>query len=376
MNWKIPLFKVYMSPKEELFPELEKVLYSGFIAEGDSVACLENTFTNYFKKPVVTVNSCTNGIMLSLKLAGVGPGTSVVTVPQTCVATACPITVLGGKIIWCDIDPDTGMMSPDSLKERIEENTKAVIAVYWAGDVPLMEELRTICKRKGVVLIEDAAQALGAYISDNILAGTCSDFGCFSFQAIKQFTTGDGGIIVCDSEENFIKAKSLSWFGIDRKKFRLSTGEIDWNLDIPVAGFKFHMNNISACIGNVQFKNVFSKVIPVHCRNARKIEMLLKDITEIKIPDRNGLSAHWTLSIHCKKRNELMEFLINNGIQASRMHTRIDRYSGLIVNGKYPLPGADKFSETNLCLPCGWWMDDNDIEYLVYKIKEFYLGTK
>lgn len=372
--WKIPLFKVYMSPSEELMPKLEEILYSGFIAEGEATQELENEFRKYFDTShVLATSSCTNGLVLALYASGVRPGHSVVTTPQTCVASACPIKTLGADIIWGDVDPLTGMLDPNSVEERIEEDTKAVIVVHWGGDVAKVNELREICHAKNVALIEDAAEALGARATDDKLVGqTGSDFTCFSFQAIKHLTTGDGGITVCSSEAKRHEAKLLSWFGIDRQGFRLPSGEIDWQMDIPIAGFKAHMNNITATIGLVQLKNVLKYVIPKHVENGNICTEEFSEISEFTIPPRIGTSAYWVYNVLCPQRDELIDHLINKGIQASRMHARIDMYSGLKPRKVHPLPGLDKFSDNHLCLPCGWWVTEDDIQYMYEEIKSFY----
>src|SRR6185369_10589141 len=123
------------------------------------------------------------------------------------------------KIVWADIDPETGNISAASIKSRITEKTKAIIVVHWGGLPVDLEEINAIAKAANLKVIEDAAHALGAQYQGSKL-GVHSDFVCFSFQAIKHITTVDGGALLCKSEEDYHRGKLLRWYGIDREQPR------------------------------------------------------------------------------------------------------------------------------------------------------------
>lgn len=375
MSWKIPLFQVHMPSWESIEARIKPILYSGFIAEGEEAALFEKNLADFFKVPkenVFCTNSCTSGLTIALRYLGVRPGTTVIAPPQTCIATASPIETLGAEIIWADIDPITGMMNPDSLQERIQENTKAVIPVHWAGDIADIKSIQDICSKSDVGVVEDAAQAFGASNEYGSIAASGSDFVVFSFQAIKHLTCGDGGVVVCKNSEIEKTADDLSWFGIDRVAFRKPDGEINWEADVPFVGFKMHMNNIAASIGNAQLAVIKEKVVDLHQQNGRILDERLRDIDGITIPPRRGDSAYWVLSIHAKNRDEFVNFMQSKGIQTSRLHARIDVYTGFTTATQHPLPGTDQFCKTQVCLPCGWWMTSDDIDYIVDSVKEFY----
>lgn len=377
MNWKIPLFKVHMASWEEIECRLKPVLYSGFVAEGEEVAAFEKNLANFFQVSsdnVFCTNSCTSGLTIALRYLGVKHGTTVIAPPQTCIATVTPIETLGAKIIWADIDPLTGMIDPDSVRDIIQDDTKAVMPVHWAGDIADISSIHKACAEFDVGIVEDAAQAFGAtYKTGSSIASSGSDFIVFSFQAIKHLTCGDGGVVICKNAEMEKIADNLSWFGIDRIAFRKPDGEINWDSDVPFVGFKMHMNNIAASIGNAQLATVKEKVVDLHQRNGRILDSGLRDIDEMIIPPRQGNSAYWVLSIHAKNRDQFVEFMQNKGVQASRLHARIDPYTGLSGFSERHLPGTVQFCKTQVCLPCGWWLSPDDLDYIVDSVKEFYV---
>jgi perosamine synthetase len=375
-DWKIPLFKVMFSDESLVTDRLRTAMGSGTVSEGVEVAELEDRFREYTgNNNVFATNSCSNGLFLSLRLLGAGPGKTVVTTPMTCVATACPVAWTGADIIWADIDPSTGLMNIDSARERIQDDTCAVMPMYWGGDVPSMEQFCELAVEAGIGVVEDAAQGFGArYASGGVIGSSTVDFTCISFQAIKHMTTGDGGVVICRDLEMSEKGKILSWFGIDRKNFRLPTGEINWDLDIPQVGYKMHMNNLTAALGNAQFPFVVNELLPLYQSNGARYQELFQGLDGVQIIPRIGQSAYWVYTLRCERRDSLMNYLIDRGIQASRMHTRIDIYSGLPVSKKWGLPGVDDFSKHNLCLPCGPWVSQDDQDTIVQLIRRFYRG--
>ena len=163
---------------------------------------------------------------------------------------------MGAKLVFADIDPLTGNIDPESVRKKITNKTKAISAVHWAGQPFDISEINSIAKEHGIKVIEDAAHAFGASYEDKPIGSPhSSDYVCFSFQAIKHLTTGDGGLLACKTKEDSDRAKRLRWFGLDRKY----KGN-KWNQDITECGYKFHMNNIIAAIGIQQMKYINSTV--------------------------------------------------------------------------------------------------------------------
>jgi len=188
MNWKIPLFKVNM-------PEnitIDDLLHSGFIGQGKYVDNFEKKFAETFKlncKKVVSLNSCTSAIQMALKLIGIDYGDEVVTTPYTMIATN--IHIDKGKIVWYDVDKNTGLVTLENIKKVITNKTKVVILVHISGTItPELDKIIEYCHDKEIFVIEDAAQSLGATFNNNYIFHD-SDFVAFSFQATKHLTTID-----------------------------------------------------------------------------------------------------------------------------------------------------------------------------------------
>ncbi|MBS3125467.1 DegT/DnrJ/EryC1/StrS family aminotransferase [Candidatus Woesearchaeota archaeon] len=202
----------------------------------------------------VTVNSGTAAVHLALDIAGVGPGDEVITTSLTCAATNHAILMQYAKPVFADVQYDTGNIDPEDIEHRITPKTKAVLVVHWAGYPCDMDEINAIAKKHNLPVIEDAAHAMGASYKGKPM-GTISDFTCFSLQAIKHITTGDGGILCTNNIQDYQKGIRRRWFGIDRNhRIPSVLGHADY--DIVERGFKYHMNDIAAAIGLAQLPDL------------------------------------------------------------------------------------------------------------------------
>mgnify|MGYP006419008119 FL=1 len=224
MKYNYPIFKVHVDVEGAL-NKMKTVLTGGFLNEGEQVT----EFTNEMVKQlchanIVPLNSCTSALTLALKLCGVVEGTEVIAPSMTCVASLTPIHNIGGKIVWADIKSNTGNIDLEEIRKKINRNTKAVLCVDWAGLPCELEELHQLCKESGIKLIQDAAHSFGATYKGKSVCHF-SDFTCYSFQAIKHITCGDGGLLVCSDENDYKRAKKLKWFGFDRDGVKDEKGE-------------------------------------------------------------------------------------------------------------------------------------------------------
>jgi len=367
---KIPLFKVHMP--ETVAGPVKEVLFSGFINEGAQVAEFEEGLREKIGNPLTfATNSCTSSLTLALRVAGVGPGDEVITTPMTCVATNTPVRNLFAKVIWCDIDPHTGNIDPGQIEEKITERTKGILFVDWIGIPADLARIKAIAQRHKIKIIEDAAQAFGAvYKGRNV--GCVSDFTCFSFQAIKHISTGDGGALSFLNRDDYERGRKLKWFGIDREATKDSSGNwrgSRWDCVIPEAGYKFHMNNLAAALGLEQLKYADS-IIKTHRDNADYYLKNLKDIPGINLPDisKDIEPAWWVFMLFAQKRDELSKKLNECNINSSLLHVRNDVYE-CFGDAKIELPNVSRFQSSELCIPCGWWVTPEDREYIVKVIK-------
>jgi dTDP-4-amino-4,6-dideoxygalactose transaminase/intein/homing endonuclease len=183
-----PLFKAHV-PADEALANIRAVFESGFLNEGTQVTELTLALREVLgAERLVLTNSCTSALTLALKLAGVTFTSDVVSTALTCVASNTPIVNLGARIVWADVNPLTGMLDTVDVAKKITPETKAVIAVAWAGTPPELAQLQLVCRTRHVKLILDAAHAFGAEYNGRPIH-EFSDICCYSFQAIKHFTS-------------------------------------------------------------------------------------------------------------------------------------------------------------------------------------------
>lgn len=374
-NYQFPLFKVHV-PTEEALQNVKSVFESGFINEGSEVTRLTKALRRYFCTDyLLLTNSCTNAITLALHLIGVGPGDDVVSTPMTCVATNTPIVTRGANISWSDVDPLNGMPTPKMIEHAITPKTKAVIVVAWAGTPPDLAGIKKVCDDHKLPLILDAAHAFDARFM-NKHVHEFADYTAYSFQAIKHFTTGDGGALVCNGKYKFRRAKALKWFGLDRDNAKDEKGNWkgqQWDADIVEAGYKFNMNNVSAAIGLSQLAYI-DDIILNHRANASVYdkEFSLNPIVGLnpvtQHPD--ALSSRWvyTMTIDNSKtkitRDVLLTKLNECGVMAGVVHIPNDEYTAFKSYRKN-LPGVRQFGATQFSLPCGWWMHKRDVRRVI-----------
>ena len=229
----IPLFAVHV-PKDVDAPLLE-VLHSGYIGQGKKVDEFEKILGDYIgNKNVLTLNSATSGLHLALRLSNVGYGDEVISTAMTCTATNMPIIANGAKIVWADIDSQTGLIDPLDIERKITNKTKAIIIVDWGGTPCDLDAIMAIGKKYKVKVIEDCAHSFGAKYKGRKI-GTICDFSVFSFQAIKHITTVDGGALFCLNTDDYKRGKLLRWYGIDREGERK-----DFRCLHPNTLIKFH----------------------------------------------------------------------------------------------------------------------------------------
>ncbi len=358
----IPLIKTKMPSREKLMPALEEVLYSGYIAQGETVDAFESSFSKFIGNEFsVTVNSGTAALHIALILAGVKPGDEVISTPITAEPTNTAITQAGGKIIWADIDPNTGNIDPADVESKITPKTKAIMVVDYAGIPVNITRFQEIEKKYNIPIIEDAAHALGAKYQ-GLRMGNHFQFTVFSFQAIKHLTTVDGGMLAIKNQEQYEDAKLIRWFGIDKKATRLEN-------DIKIQGYKYHMNNVNATIGLIQMETL-EDIIAKYVGNGRFYDNSLKGVDGVELLDYYPESepSYWLYTVKVKDRPGFVKMMEANGIMASELHKRNDSHS-LFAGSRSTLPNVDKFSREMVHIPCGWWVNESEREHIVAVIK-------
>lgn len=361
----INLFYPYI-PKEKILRELSDTLDGRWIGQGPKVDLFEKKFGQKmgYKYPLM-VNSGTSALELAYHLLELNEGDTVVVPVLDAISGQVGLLRRGSKILYCDIERDTLNIDPDSLDKLLKANgqskVKAVVGVHLGG-IHFNQKIYSICQKYKVPLIVDSAQ---------YLAPTKGDYICYSFQAIKHITTGDGGVLVLNNKQEYDRAKKLRWFGISRdlKKKRNSKvwARREMTSDIEEAGYKFQPTDIDACFALAAFPDL-DKVIKYRKGLAIEYRQGLKSIEEIQVV---ADDTYWLLTILTKKRDELADYLTKNDIENNLVHIRNDLFK--ILGGKrQDLPNMDWVESRYLCLPLNCKINRSDVRFICKIIREFY----
>jgi len=339
--------------KEEWLSELSTTFNTRWIGQGPMVDAFEKLFGEKFGyKYCLAVNSGTAALELAYHLAGISEGDEVLTPVFTCTATNIPLLRRKARIKFIDVN---NVLNTDyqDLESKISKNTKAIVTVNVGG---LYNDYRIsiLAKEKNVPLIVDAAQSLGVREPNG-------DYICYSFQAIKHFTTGDGGMLVLRNEEDYQRAKKLRWFGIDREAKKRANWQ--WlnnhqmTMDIEEAGYKFHMNDIAATMGIVGLRHS-DEVLEYRkklCEAYEDIDILCG-------------GSYWLCAIFTDNRDEVMKYLRDNDIECDLVQIRNDVFK--IFGGRQKLPNMDKLESQYLYLPLHPKMSIDDVHYITGVLQE------
>ena len=350
--------------EEEEINAVIDVMKSGMIAQGPKVIEFEEEFAKYVgAKYGIATNSGTSALHVALLAAGIGEGDEVITTPFTFAATGNSILYTGARPVFVDIDPETFTIDPAKIEEAITEKTKAIMPVQLYGQAADMEPIMKIAKEHDLIVIEDAAQAHGAEYKGEMV-GNLGDMACFSFYPTKNMTTSEGGMITTNNEE----------FAENAKVFRAHGSATKYHHD--VLGYNFRMTDIAAAIGLEQLKKIDS-FNAKRIENAKCLNEGLKDIDSIETPIVKDGCKHvyhqYTIKIKDGKRDELSDYLIENGI-GNGIYYPIPLYNQVLykeLGYDQALPVTDEIVEEVLSLPIHAKLTQEDLDYIIKTIKEF-----
>jgi len=335
------------------------VLNSRFIGQGPKVDEFEREFSQLmYGRPSVAVNSCTSALHLAFLLAGIQPGDTVLAPLFTCTAANEALLYCGAKIRFCDVAPNSLNMDPESVGKQLD-GVKAISVVHYGG---MPADMAGIGRKTPVSIpvIEDCAQALGGtYRNSRVPLGVWASYACYSFQAVKTVTTGDGGMLTLSpwpGDTEAAKAKRMRWFGIDRAAKLNGT----WANDITELGYKYQMTDISAAMGLEGLKTLDWQV--EHRRILRGAYACgLTNVDGIRLLDDDPQSACWLCTVLVDRREEFRRALKAEGIESDQVHYRNDRYS-IFKEFKGEFPNMDAIDQKYLCLPLHMGMTIEDVE--------------
>jgi perosamine synthetase len=305
----IPLSRPHLGEREEDL--VLEVLRSGNLSLGPAIPRFEGLAAERLGAPyAAAVSSGTAGLHLAVRIAGIGAGDEVITSPFSFVASANCFIYEGAKPVFADIDPETLNLDPAAVEAAITERTRAVVAVDIFGYPCEIDELKAICDRHGLALIQDSCQALGAEYKGRPL-GSHGHMTVFAFYPNKQMTTGEGGIVTTGSAEHLELLVSL------RNQGR---ADIDGWLDHSRFGFNYRLSDVHAAIGIAQLEKL-DLLLSMRSAAAARYSALLADVDKVStlLPDDADHRRSWFVYVvkiaSGIKRDRVIAYLEDQGIQ-------------------------------------------------------------
>jgi len=244
-------YLVFGSPLlgEEEIQEVTETLRSGWIGTGPKVTRFQKDFASYVGAiHAAAVSSATAALHLSLVAAGIGAGDEVITTPMTFCASINAVIHAGAIPVLADCRRETMNIDPDDVARRITSRTRAILPVHFAGRPCEMDRLGELASRHGLQIIEDCAHAIETEYHGRH-AGTFGTFGCFSFYATKNVTTGEGGMVIAQKEEHISRVRMLALHGMSKDAWRRFSDDGYKHYDVVECGFKYNMTDIQAALG-------------------------------------------------------------------------------------------------------------------------------
>jgi dTDP-4-amino-4,6-dideoxygalactose transaminase len=244
-----------------------------------------------------------------------------------------------------------------------------VLFYHWVGVPGDIDGVLRVAGERRLKVIEDAGEALGAEYDGTRIGTHGFDYSVFSFSPARHLTTGEGAAIACPDAKEDARVRLWRRYGIPDAGFRDSRGEISVDCDIAVPGTHNYMNRIAAALGVLQL-DCLPQIVARHRSNGAYFDEQLATVPGVRrlSREKGRIPSHWVYCFACERRDDLRTVLREAGIYASTVHIRNDSYSCFGVPAG-DLPGVREFDRTQLCIPSGWWVTDDDREHIVDTIR-------
>lgn len=350
---------------------VQAVLDREFLGMGAEVQQFEQVLTEFFGRPAVCVVNGTAALHLAVQACGIGPGDEVLVPSLTYVASFQAVSATGAKPVACDIDPETCLLDWHDAERRVTPRTKAVMPVHYTGGLGDLEGFRTFAQRHGLRVIEDAAHALGGTYGGKRV-GSFGDIACFSFDGIKNITSGEGGCVVTDDASVLRKIQDARLLGVEKDTEKRYTGRRSWEFDVTARGWRYHMSSVMAAIGLEQFKR-FAEMAAARQRLARSYDERLRSHPRIRpLPhDYDTVVPHiYVVRIQgAWDRPAARARLLERGIQTG-IHYQPNHVLSLYRDpAALPLPATEAVFPELLTLPLHPDVTEQDVEFICTQLQ-------
>lgn len=355
----IPIFKPYMP--EDITTGISEILYSGQLSYGKYGREFETRLGAFINNnKVITTTTYNQALLIVLSTLNLQPGDEVIASPVSCLASNQPFAVKGLSIKWVDVDPLSGTMDVEKLKDLISSKTKAIFNNLFCGFGGDLEEVYKIGREFGIPVIDDCIEGFGTKYKDDFTGCTGADLTVFSFQTVRIPNTVDGGAISFKDQNLFEKGKLIRDYGINRSNFRLSTGEINPECDIELEGYGATMSEINSYIGCRQMDQI-SDLLSIQKQNAMKWKIYFEGKTDVRSLniDEKCNPNFWVYGVLADNKLNFIEEMKAVGFYATSVHINNNIYS--VFNNKVDLAGVNEFMKKFVAIPSGWWINPDSI---------------
>ena len=367
-----------------------KALGSDWITQGPKVSEFEGALRRYCRsKYAVAVSSGTAALHIACLAAGIKKDDEVITSPITFAASANSVLYCQGRPVFADIQPDTANIDPEEIRKKVSKKTRAIIPVHYAGYPCDMVEIKGIADKHGLIIIEDAAHALGAWYKKSRI-GSCrySDMAVFSFHPVKTITTGEGGAVLTNDIDLYKKLIDLRSHGIVKEPERFtgkgSSDRGSWYYEMQQLGFNYRITDFQCALGISQLSKI-DKFINRRRKIAGIYDRVLSGIGEIEIPHygNDSRSAYHLYYIRLidkeirSKKEQLFHSLRKNGIgvQVHYIPVYLHPYYAKLGYKKGACPKAERFYHEAISIPIHPLMNDKEVIYVGDVIKRILINT-
>ncbi|MBI2989717.1 MAG: UDP-4-amino-4,6-dideoxy-N-acetyl-beta-L-altrosamine transaminase [Candidatus Magasanikbacteria bacterium] len=347
------------SINEEDIEALTRVLRSDWLTQGPHVIEFEKALASYCGASyAVTVSNGTAALHAAFIAGGLGPDDEFITSPMTFVATTNAGIFVGAKPVFVDIDENTGNIDASLIEAALTERTKAIVPIDYTGRPADLDEIKTIAKRHGLLVIEDACQALGARYKGKPI-GALNDLSTFSFHPVKSITTGEGGAILTDNEDYYAAMKRFITHGVTKQNFKHASRG-DWYFEMQDLGYNYRLTDIQSALGLSQLRRL-DLFIEKRRHIASYYHEALKDCNTVILPSRDDVDhqSSWHLFVirlaknMAANRDEVAKRLREAGIGVQIHHIPVHTHPfyedlGFSVG---MFPKAEAFYESIMSLP-------------------------
>jgi dTDP-4-amino-4,6-dideoxygalactose transaminase len=299
---------------EEEIKAVQGVLSRGYLGMGREVQAFENDLSLFFSRPATCVNTGTAALQLAMQAVGITRGDEVLVQSLTYVASFQAITATGATPIACEVDDRTLTIDLVDAQNKLSSRTKAIMPVHYAGNPGPLSKIYTFANENKLRVIEDAAHSFGTKYNDRLI-GSFGDIVCFSFDGIKNITSGEGGVVITEDPQVTQAISDARLLGVEKDTENRYVGDRSWDFDVVQQGWRYHMSNIMASIGSVQLKK-FEHFKKSRQEIAQYYDSLLSRYVNVSESDYTQIVPHiYVIRIAPGQRDRIRTELLKNGIQ-------------------------------------------------------------